>query len=61
MWGDTVNTASRMESSGETGRIQISEATRALIGDAFACTRRGDVEVKGKGTMSTWWLEGRAG
>ncbi|HSG80282.1 MAG TPA: adenylate/guanylate cyclase domain-containing protein [Acidimicrobiia bacterium] len=61
VWGDTVNTASRMESSGEAGRIQITGATRELLGEAFRCTSRGDIDVKGKGTMATWWLEGRAG
>ena len=56
VWGDTVNTASRMESHGEPGRIQISEATYALINDEFICTQRGPIEVKGKGTLNTWWL-----
>ena len=58
IWGDTVNTASRMESHGEPGRIQISDATYQLIKDAFATTRRGLIEIKGKGTLNTWWLEG---
>jgi class 3 adenylate cyclase len=57
VWGDTVNTASRMESHGEPGRIQISEATYQLISDDFVCTPRGPVEVKGKGTLETWWLD----
>lgn len=56
IWGDTVNTASRMESSGEPRKIQISEATRDLIHDQFICDPRGSVEVKGKGEMSTWFL-----
>ena len=56
VWGDTVNTASRMESHGEPGRIQISEATYILINDEFICTPRGPIEVKGKGTLNTWWL-----
>lgn len=56
VWGDTVNTASRMESHGEPGRIQISEATYTLINDEFICTPRGPIEVKGKGTLNTWWL-----
>ncbi|MDX1690838.1 MAG: adenylate/guanylate cyclase domain-containing protein [Acidimicrobiia bacterium] len=60
VWGDTVNTASRMESTGEPGRIQITEATRALLGDAYRCTPRGTIEVKGKGELSTWWLDGPA-
>jgi class 3 adenylate cyclase len=58
VWGDTVNTASRMESHGEPGRIQISEATNTLIKDHYATTPRGPIEVKGKGTLNTWWLEG---
>jgi guanylate cyclase len=56
IWGDTVNTASRMESSGEPRKIQISEATRDLIHDQFICDPRGSVKVKGKGEMSTWFL-----
>lgn len=57
IWGDTVNTASRMESHGEPGRIQISDSTHDLIADSFATTPRGVVEVKGKGALRTWWLE----
>ncbi len=60
IWGDTVNTASRMESHGEPGRIQITDATYQLIKDGFATTPRGPVEVKGKGTLDTWWLDGAA-
>lgn len=59
VWGDAVNVASRMESHGVPGRIQISEATRDLIKDEFVCTSRGEIEVKGKGLMRTWFLEGR--
>ncbi len=57
LWGDTVNTASRMESHGEPGRVQVSEATRAALGDAFELTPREPLEVKGKGRMQTYWLE----
>lgn len=57
IWGDTVNTASRMESHGEPGRIQISETTYRLIGDAFECTPRGSIDAKGKGKLDTWFLE----
>jgi len=57
VWGDTVNTASRMESSGEAGRIQITAATREALDENFVCHPRGEVEVKGKGLLSTWWLE----
>lgn len=57
VWGDTVNTASRMESTGETGRIQLTAATREQLDDEFVCKPRGAVEIKGKGLLSTWWLE----
>jgi adenylate cyclase len=57
VWGDTVNTAYRMESHGETGRIQISEATNSLIRHDFATIPRGSIQVKGKGIMDTWFLE----
>ena len=59
IWGDTVNTASRMESHGEPGRIQISEATYQQIKDDFDTTLRGPIQVKGKGTLTTWYLEHR--
>jgi adenylate cyclase len=58
VWGDTVNTASRMESHGEAGRIHLSEATRALLPASFVCEPRGMITVKGKGLMTTWWLQG---
>ncbi len=60
VWGDTVNTASRMESTGAPGRVQVSDAAHAEAGDVFAFEERGDVEVKGKGAMHTWWLVGAA-
>ena len=56
IWGDTVNTASRMESSGEVGKVNISEATYALVKDEFACEYRGEVEAKGKGRMGMWFV-----
>ena len=59
LWGDTVNVASRMESLGLAGRIQISEATRILLDDSFELEERGLVEVKGKGAMKTWFVLGR--
>lgn len=59
VWGDTVNTASRMESHGEPGRIQISESTYRLIADDFVCTPRGLIEVKGKGELRTWFVDSR--
>ena len=61
VWGDTVNTASRMESSGLPGRIQLSEQAAALLGDDFVVEPRGTVEVKGKGSLKTYWLLGRRG
>jgi class 3 adenylate cyclase len=61
VWGDTVNTASRMEQSGEPGRIHVSAATRALLGDRFCFEPRGNLEVKGKGAMETFFLEARRG
>ncbi len=59
LWGDAVNIASRMESSGTPGRIQITAATRELLGPDFDCESRGRIEVKGKGAMETWYLVGR--
>ena len=59
LWGDTVNTASRMESQGATDRIQITRATYELIKDEFVCEFRGTVPVKGKGDMETWYLVGK--
>jgi guanylate cyclase len=58
LWGDAVNTASRMESHGEPGRIQITAATYELIRRDFVCESRGQVNVKGKGEMETWYLLG---
>jgi len=58
LWGDTVNTASRMESHGTGGRIQITRDTYELIKEEFICERRGMVMVKGKGEMETWYLVG---
>ncbi len=82
VWGDTVNVASRMESTSEPGRIQVSEAFAYAVGAApqaspehtspghtspthvspeaaaFTCTPRGTIDIKGKGMMKTYWLEG---
>ena len=59
MWGDTVNVASRMESLGLPGKVQISETTYDLIKlvNNLNCLSRGPIEVKGKGQMSTWLLD----
>jgi class 3 adenylate cyclase len=59
MWGDTVNTASRMESEGVPGGIQVSASTYELIRDRFTCEPRGLIPVKGKGEMTTYILVGR--
>jgi adenylate cyclase len=59
LWGDTVNTASRMESHGVPGSIQVSEVTYELIKDFFVCEPRGEIEVKGKSRMTTYLLIGR--
>jgi class 3 adenylate cyclase len=56
IWGDTVNTASRMESHGEPGRIQITAETQERLAANYVTEARGRVEVKGKGAMETWWL-----
>jgi adenylate cyclase len=58
LWGDAVNTASRMESQSTPGEIQITRATYDLLNDEFVCRRRGTILVKGKGQMETWYLEG---
>lgn len=59
VWGDMVNTASRMESQGTAGKIQITDQTYSLIKDEFECEQRGFIEIKGKGEMNTWFLLGR--
>jgi adenylate cyclase len=57
LWGDAVNTASRMESQSTPGEIQITRETYDLLKDEFVCRRRGMILVKGKGQMETWYLE----
>jgi class 3 adenylate cyclase len=61
VWGDTVNTASRMEKYGMPGRIHISTATRNLLGGQFRFEALEPIEIKGKGTMETFFLERRIG
>lgn len=56
LWGDVVNTTSRMESEGLSGSIQLSGSTFSLIEDRFICERRGLIPVKGKGEMDTYIL-----
>jgi guanylate cyclase len=59
LWGDTVNTASRMESHGLPGAIQVSERTYERLRGTHELRRRGTIEVKGKGPMTTYLLLGR--
>ncbi|KAL5019926.1 hypothetical protein ScPMuIL_002818 [Solemya velum] len=58
LFGDTVNTASRMESNGEAMMIHMSHTTKNLLDhfDCFHISKRGNIEIKGKGTMTTYWL-----
>ncbi|NES86521.1 MAG: HAMP domain-containing protein [Moorea sp. SIO2B7] len=56
LWGDAVNIASRMESSGEPGNIQVTESTYKLLKHKFNLKKRGKISVKGKGKMTTYWL-----
>jgi adenylate cyclase len=58
LWGDTVNTASRMESHGTSGRVHVADTTRQRLGDRYVFEDRGLIEVKGKGAMRTWLLLG---
>jgi guanylate cyclase len=58
LWGDAVNTASRMESHGTPGRIQIARATYELLAAEFECEPRGTIAVKGKGEIEVWYLTG---
>jgi len=58
IWGDTVNTASRMESNSEIGKINVSETTYNLVKQDYQFMHRGKIEVKGKGEMNMFFLEG---
>lgn len=58
LWGDTVNLASRMESSGSPGKIQVTATTYQLLKDEYKFLERGLVKIKGKGEMMTYWLVG---
>jgi adenylate cyclase len=60
LWGDTVNTASRMETTGVPGCIQVTQRTRDLLGERYRFQERGQIEVKGKGRLTTYLLNGRA-
>jgi urea transport system substrate-binding protein len=59
LWGDTVNVASRMESQGVAGGIQVTAATYQHLKDKYLFEERGVTFVKGKGDMTTYWLTGR--
>ena len=61
VWGDVVNVASRMESTGVAGRIQVSMETFELLKEDFVFEPRGPGEVRGKGVIFTWLLLGRRG
>jgi adenylate cyclase len=61
VWGDAVNVASRMESTAAVGRIQLPQSIYQRLNDRFVFEERGDVDVKGKGVMHTWYLVGRNG
>jgi class 3 adenylate cyclase len=59
LWGDAVNTASRMESHGAPGEIQITASTHEKVKDAFDLESRGTISVKGKGDLPAWFVRGR--
>ena len=59
LWGDAVNTASRMESNGTGGLVQITRETYNLINDDFLCESRGVINVKSKGELPVWFVRGR--
>ncbi len=56
LWGDAVNIASRMESHGEPGAIQVTSSSQTLLQHEFVLEPRGEITVKGRGVMQTWWL-----
>ena len=58
LWGDAVNTASRMESYGTPGRIQTTRTTYELLAEEFEFEPRGTIAVKGKGDVEAWYLVG---
>jgi class 3 adenylate cyclase len=60
LWGDTVNTASRMEAYSATGKIHVTDAMYAALQERFDLEPRGEIAVKGKGVMQTWFLTGRS-
>ena len=60
VWGDAVNVASRMQSTASAGRIQVPHDVYERLKNDFVFEERGDVDIKGKGVMHTWYLVGRA-
>jgi adenylate cyclase len=56
VWGDAVNLASRLESTGEPERIQVSTEARLAMAQAFDCECRGEIEIKGLGPTQTWFV-----
>ncbi|MCD6010407.1 MAG: hypothetical protein K0Q79_269 [Flavipsychrobacter sp.] len=61
IWGDTVNTAARMEQNSEAGEINISQSTYELVKDKFNCTYRGELEAKNKGALAMYFVVGKKG
>ncbi|XP_011645853.1 soluble guanylate cyclase 88E [Pogonomyrmex barbatus] len=59
LFGDSVNTAARMEATSQAMQIHISQSTQELLSPSYKVKERGEIEVKGKGTMKTYWLEKR--
>ncbi len=57
IWGDTVNTAARMEQNSEAGKINISESTYAIVKDTFMCEYRGEIDAKNKGMLKMYFVE----
>lgn len=57
VWGDTVNTAARMEQNSESGRVNVSEKTHELVSDLFIFTYRGEIEAKNKGALKMYYAE----
>jgi class 3 adenylate cyclase len=57
IWGDTVNIAARMESSGEVGKVNISGTTYELVKDKFKCMHRGKIQAKHKGEIDMYFVE----
>jgi class 3 adenylate cyclase len=56
VWGDTVNTAARMEQNSEPGRINVSSATYELVKDQFSCEYRGEIAAKNKGMLKMYFV-----